>query len=43
MDIMEYKTPQAKVVEVNVQSVLCGSTYDGSFTTGGYTEESLDW
>lgn len=33
-----YKAPQAKVIEVNVQSVLCQSMYERDYGNGGFEE-----
>ena len=39
MEIKIYKSPQAEVIEVNVQGVLCGSL-DGSPITNDYNRGS---
>ena len=33
-----YKAPQAKVVKVNVQNVLCQSMYERDYGNGGFEE-----
>ena len=42
MEIKNYKAPQAEVIEVNVQSVLCqsgnGSMYERDYGDGGFEE-----
>ena len=42
MEIKAYKSPQAEVIEVNVQSVLClsgnQSMYEKDFGDGGFEE-----
>lgn len=44
MEIRTYKAPQAKVVEVKVQGILCGSENGNTekFTLGNSYDES-DW
>lgn len=43
MEIKDYKAPQAEVIEVNVQNVLCQSDGNGSmrkvdYGNGGFVE-----
>ena len=38
MEIKTYKSPQAEVIEVNVQSVLCQSMYERDYGNGGFEE-----
>ena len=46
MEIKTYKSPQAKVVKVNVQRVLCQSQLGEnteSFTLGSYSYDESNW
>lgn len=38
-----YKAPQAKVLEVNVQGVLCQSGGTEKFGMSGYSYDDADW
>ena len=42
MEIKDYKAPQAEVIEVNVQNVLCQSGDTEKFTLGNSYGED-DW
>lgn len=40
----EYKSPQFKVIEMNVSnSILSGSDDNGAVTLDDYTEDTLEW
>ena len=43
MEIKDYKTPQAKVIEVNVQGVLCQSGGTEKFGMSGNSYNEDDW
>ena len=45
MEIKDYKAPQAKVVEVNVQGVLCGSENGNTekYTLGSNSYDESEW
>ena len=46
MEIKDYKAPQAKVIEVNVQGVLCGSELGENtekFGMSGYSYSDDDF
>lgn len=38
-----YKAPRAKVIELNVQGVLCQSGGTEKFGMGGYSYDDDDW
>ena len=46
MEIKTYKAPQAKVIEIKVQSMLCQSQLGEnteSFTLGSYSYDESNW